>query len=161
MGSGSVRKGLQEKITDMMKTAVGPASSATDKIVTFDNRLRDVPITSLPFLAIIVREKDQDGAGEIGTMHELWKWRIHMYYLDIVDDYDAGEDRRDKIVDDIETVIEQSPRLENLSVTLNPQGNTESVWDSNFTNVIFDMSGQDDFYTFVCELYFDVDTQRN
>lgn len=161
MASGIVRKSIQDKILTLLQNALDINSNADYKVRTFSRRLTDLPIAELPNIVVTVRQKSQSGPGEFGTVKELWAWEVQIYYLDISDDYDQGEMRRDKVTDDIETVLEKAYRLDGLSVTINNLGNTETVFDSNFSSVLFDSSGQDGYYTFVSELYFTVNTQRN
>lgn len=155
MASGSFRRGLQQKILTLLQDTL------TTRIRTYDVKLIDMPVEDFPYLVVNVRQKEQDNPGEIGTLKELWQWTVHIYYLDISETYVDAEERRDKVVDDIETVLEQNFNLGTFSVTITPQGNTERVYDSNFSSVLFDSSGQEDYYTFVSELYLTVDTQRN
>lgn len=154
MASGSVRKALQTEILSIAQTALSTT------IKTYDKKLVDQPLENYPYLVVNVRSKDQH-PGEIGTLKELWAWEVQIYYLDIVDDYDTGEERRDDIVDKLETALELNYRLNSLTVTLNTAGNTERVYDSNFSSILFDSSGQEEYYTFVSELHLTVDMQRN
>jgi hypothetical protein len=154
------RKELQERVLSILSAAVGPSSSAVYKVKTFEKKLIDYPLDQMPMCVVTVRSKNK-GETEIGTYQELWNWEVHIYLLGIAEDYDTGELQRDEIVSKIDATLTLNPRLSNLAVTINEGANRESVFDSNFSAVLFDSSGQDGYYTFVSELYLQVDTQRN
>lgn len=155
-----MRKTLQQAAISVMNTAVGPTSAATFKVKTFETKLRDFDPAELPMVVTFVRQKDMQ-LKEIGQLQELWQWQLQFYFIDLDADWTTGEERRDYITDQIESALSKSFTLNNAVQTINVAGNVERVYDSNFTSVLFDSSGQDGYYTFVSELYLSVDTQRN
>lgn len=156
----SMRKTLQQAAINVMNTAVGPTSAAAFKVKTFEIKLRDFDPAELPMVVTFVRQKDMQ-LKEIGQLQELWQWQLQFYFIDLDADWPTGEERRDYITDQIESALSKSFTLNNAVQTINVAGNVERVYDSNFTSVLFDSSGQDGYYTFVSELYLSVDTQRN
>ena len=157
----SMRRTLQNACLKIINDAVGPSASGVPyRINTTDVHLKDRPIEDMPHVVVFVRQKDLQGK-EMGTVRELWSWQIHIYYLDIIEDYTEGEKRRDKISDIIEVALSDNFRLNNAINTIDDTGNTERVYDSDFSTVVYDSSGQDGYYTFVTEFYLRVDTQRN
>lgn len=160
MSSLSMRQALQVACLDIINDAVGPpATGVPYKIKTTATHLADRPIEDMPHVVCFVRQKDL-GSKEMGTIRELWSWQIQIYYLDIVEDYSVGELRRDKITDLMEVALSDNFRLNNALALIDLQNKSERVYDSDFSSVIYDSSGQDGYYTFVSELYLRVDTQR-
>lgn len=164
MSYSTTRQRVQNKLLEMCERIVGPVSQSEYKVKTFDKYLHDVPIEEMPYVVVNVRQVEQT-PGEIGILRELEAWTVHIYYLDISDDYNEGEFRRDRIVHLIQETIEQEPTLEGLRLPqYDEDGNapyTEYVFDSGFESAMFDASGQDGYYTFVAELYFTVNIAKN
>lgn len=151
---GSFRKALQDQVISICTAAVGTGTDATDFVNTFDSFLHDLPQEDFPYIVVNCRQADQVSPGEMGTSSELFQWNIHIYYLDIDLEYHAGEVKRDNIIDRLITAFELNPRLSGLSK------NNRTVYDSNFTSILFDSSGQDGYYSFISELYLSVDTSK-
>ena len=162
MASASMRKALQDACLKVINDAVGPgAKNVPYRIKTSDVHLKDRPIEDMPHVVAFVRQKDMQGK-EMGSIRELWQWQIHIYYLDIVEDYTTGEERRDKISDLIEVALSDNFTLNHALAELDPGGKAvERVYNSDFSSVLFDSSGQQDYFTFVTEFYLTVFTQRN
>lgn len=157
----SMRRTLQNAVLKIINDTVGPsATNVPYRIKTTDVHLKDRPIEDMPHVVVFVRQKELDGK-EMGSIRELWSWQIHIYYLDISEDYTEGEKRRDKISDLIEVALSDRFNLDNAVNTLDTTGNTERVYDSDFSSVLYDSSGQEGYFTFVTEFYLRVDTQRN
>lgn len=162
MASASMRKALQDACIKVINDAVGPsATNVPYRIKTTDVHLKDRPIEDMPHVVVFCRQKQLEGK-EMGSIRELWQWQLHIYYLDIVEDYTVGEERRDKISDLIEVALSDNFTLSNALSELDPEGKaTERVYNSDFSSVLFDSSGQQDYFTFVTEFYLTVFTQRN
>lgn len=162
MASGSMRRTLQDACLKIINDAVGPAATNVPyRIKTSDVFLKDRPIEDMPHVVVFCRQKELD-MKEMGSIRELWTWQIHIYYLDIVEDFSVGEERRDKISDLLEVALSDNFTLSNALAELDPEGKaTERVYNTDFGTVAFDSSGQDGYYTFVTEFYLTVFTQRN
>lgn len=153
------RQTLQQKCTEIAQAAVGPASALPQKVVYFDNHLHDVEVTQMPYLVVNVRTS-QPSSSEIGQSYSVGSWTVHFYYLDIAKTYNDGEAKRDKIMGALEKALEENRLLGNCRSTA-LDGHSEYVYDSRITAVLFDSSGQEEYYSFISELYLDVDTGRS
>lgn len=163
MAAANVRKAIQAEVITICAAVVAQGVDDDFYVNLIDKVLPsgEVPSEHFPALIVNVRTSDQAAPGEMGTLHNVWKWMVHIYYLDVSDDYTAGEEKRDEIVERVQVALEQNPRLNNIRTNPDGAGITEYVYDSDFQSVLFDSSGQDGYYTFVAELYLNVDTARN
>lgn len=154
------RTKLEDKISTLVTTWVGPSSGITAPVVTFDDHLHDVELNQFPYVVINVRTAEKAEAGEIGNTYDLFMWTIHIYYLDLVATYSTGKTRRDHILSIIEKNLEKNRYLDHLQST-DPDGAREYVYDSSISAILFDSSGQEEYYSFVSELYLNVYTARS
>lgn len=150
---------LEERLTDLCKTAVGEGTDATNFVKTFDNYLHDIEISDYPYIALSVRTGNENpGLGELTTQRDIWTWYVHIYYMDVQEEstYADGKKKRSNIMSRVEKQIIQDRRLGNLEVTDDESGYREYVWDTHITNVLFDYTGQEDYHVFVSEMYVEV-----
>lgn len=156
------RKVLQDKCMELAQTAVGPGSDPVNYVKTFDKRLHDIEVDETPFLVVNVRTAEKAAPGEIGNGgYDLFMWTVHFYYLAVeVEDWQEGSDRRDIIFGKLEKALEENKNLNNLQST-STDGKREYVYDSSITAGLFDDSGEEEYYSFVSELYFNVYTARS
>lgn len=152
------RTALQNQMLTLIQGWVGASSGFTPPVITFDNHLHDVPIEALPFVVVNVRTTDLEDE-EIAP-YDTYRWLVHVYYLDIKPDYNTGDIARNKILGEIVKRLEENKRIGNLEQVDVPTGKREYVWDSKITSALFDSSGQEEYYTFVSELYLDVYTSK-
>lgn len=147
------RTHLQNRCIQIATTSV-----ATD-VKTFDNHLHDVELTQMPFMVVNVRTAEKSGESEIGVNYDLYMWTVHFYYLDIAEVYNTGDQRRNTVMSKLEKSLEEDRRLGGLDVTVN--GKREYVFDSSISAALFDSSGQEEYYSFVSELYLNVYTAKS
>lgn len=153
----SFRKVLQDGVTDMCNTAVASQISTVGKYIPEGN----LDLSDFPCLVVSVRQKGEAGPMEYGTLHELWDWTIHIYYLNITEEWDAGEELRDQTMHDLETYFESNPKLMNISGTMAATPVvTEYVFDSKIDTILYDQGGQDQYFTFSGQLYLTAHTAK-
>lgn len=157
------RTHLQNKILDLSKEIVGVGTDATNYVRTFDDHLHDFNLdftpNPWPFIVVNVRTAERSGDSEIGLAYDLYMWTVHIYYIDLVQTYSQGDQRRNFILSKLVKYLEENRRLENFEVMVN--GKREYVYDSTISAVLFDSSGQEEEYSFVSELYLQVYTAKN
>lgn len=160
----SFRRTLEDYALNKCRTTCG-----TD-VVTYDRKLQDLEPQYLPLLVATVRTEEEDGAGELGTKHDLFAWTIHIYYFDIeigVDApgenlvFDRGDERRNGIMQKLKGAFMSDFNFGALSVNDTDAGYRESVYDVLKPTTIFDASGQEGYYSFVSEMYLTVRTQKS
>lgn len=154
------RTHLQDNITTIVRAAVGSGTDPTDYVRTFDSYLHDIDIIDNPFVVINVRTAEKASQSEIGNTYDLYMWTVHIYYIDITDTYASGDNRRNLILSKIEKTLEENRRLGNLEV-IDTSGHREYVYDSSISAILFDQSGQEEYYTWVSELYLNVYTAKS
>lgn len=147
------RSELRDKLIELLTSWVG------SDVVTFDNYLHDVEHDQVPYVVVNVRTAERAAAAEIGNDYDLKMWTVHIYYLDIAEVHSEGEDKRNRVLGTIDKKLEENRRLNNLEVTT-VDGHREYVYDSSISAVLFDESGQDEYYSFISELYLNVYTAR-
>lgn len=152
---------LETHVKSLLTTWVGPGSDTIYFVKYFDDHLHDVEETQLPFVVVTLRTAEASGRSEqeIGVPYDLGEYTIHIYYLDTTADYAAGKKRRSFIMSKIEKLLEENRRLQNFEVAVD--NSREYVWDSRISSVLFDYSGQEEYHSFVSELYLSVDTAKN
>lgn len=150
------RTQLQKKISELIQGWTGAASGLARPVKTFSDHIDDVPYDQFPYVVVNVRSFDTED-GEIGTTHALKTWEVHIYYMDVTQDYVQGDETRNSIMGLISKNIEDNPRLGNLVVT-DTNGGQEYIYDSKITSGLFDSSGQEEDYSFVTELYINIFT---
>lgn len=155
-----VATALEQKITEILTRTVGVGTDPTNFVKLFDDHLHDVEITLMPFVVVTARSAEQGVERSIGQHFMPRDYIVHIYYLDLSETFPEGKARRNLIVEKMASELEQNYRLDNFSLT-DPAGNTEHVWDTDLTNILLDYSGQDEYYSFVSELYLTVHTDRN
>lgn len=154
------RSALRDRVQEIATATVGPGTDPTDYIKTFDSYLHDVKIEALPYMVITVRTAELNESGEMGGDFDLYRWTLHIYYLDTNPDYPTGDDRRNVIMGKLEKALELDRFLGNLR-HVDDAGNEEYVIDSRITTILFDSSGENNYHSFVSELYLEVDTARS
>lgn len=168
MSASNFRKAIQDYIITHLTSVVGPGTG--DPFVrTFDNHLDTAQkelASDFPHVVVNVRQTSvQPSKTEIGVLKEPQDWQIHIYYLDITQEgesYNDGEARRDTLVHAIQHNMQIDYNFGNLRVPVAEDVSiTEYVYDSDFTDILFDSSGQQDYYYFTCELYLTVNTAKN
>lgn len=157
---------LEDKLLAIAQAQVGVGTDSTDFVRTFDNHIHDFNLdyapNPWPFVVVNVRTAEHAGGAqgsEIGTPYDLYEWTVHIYYIDIVKDYNTGDMRRDKILGKLVKALEENRRLDNLESVYS--GTREYVYDSTISAVVFDSSGQEEEYSFQSELYLTVYTAKN
>lgn len=153
------RQELQNKLLELCETWTDKDADSTNYVATYDNHLHDVPMEETPFLVVNVRRQTKETEGEIGEKHGLSIWEVHIYYISLEEDYNVGDKKRDNILSRIEKELEEDRRLGNFTVT--GQSVTEKVYDNSITDILFDSSGQEQYYSFVSEMYLNVYTSSN
>ena len=167
MSSAYFQPALEERVTDILKPAVGQGTDAVDYIKTWDHYLKDLNFDPrnykqfFPYMVVTARSEEQVGPGEMGTRLEINNWVMNLYYIDVVQEYEEGRQRRAKLVHQIQKTLELEPRLQNLAVMAPNDNIITKVYDSNFASIQFDSSGQEGYYTFVSEMYLNVNTSKN
>ena len=158
---------LEERVVDLLKPVVGEGSDPVDYIKSWEYYLTDLNFDPrnytqhFPFVVVSSRGLEQMNPGEMGTRMEINNWNVHIYYIDVVKEYEEGRQRRAKLVHLIQKTLELEPRLGELAVTAPNDSITTKVYDSNFSSIQFDSSGQEGYYSFVSELYLNVGTSKN
>lgn len=150
---------LEDRVRAIVTTAVGNVADAPDYVKTFSDHLYDVEIQNLPFVVVTTRSNELEDQ-EVGTQFDNRLWTVHIYYLDITTTYEEGKNRRSKLLSKIERALNTDRRLGNLEV-VDGLGYREYVFDSKISSVLFDASGQEEYYSFVSELYLNVYTARS
>lgn len=160
------RTKLEATLRDKLEEWVGVGSDASDYVHTFDDYLHpfDLDITPdpFPFLVYTVRGWNESGRsdGEIGNPHDLREWDAHIYYVDTRLDREEGKTKRNKIMGIIEKELELSrPNFFGFEA-IDGNGKREYIWDVRLTNGVFDTAQEDEYHTFVNELYITFDTAR-
>ena len=167
MSAAYIVLALEDKITELLKAAVGEGTDAEDYVKTWDVFLKDLNFDPgrykqyFPYVVVTARQEDQIAPGEMGIRLELNNWQVHIYYIDVVKDYETGRQRRAKLVHNMQKALELAPNLNALTVTAPNDDVTSKVYDSNFTSIQFDSSGQEGYYTFVSEMYLTVNVSQN
>lgn len=158
------REKLQKDLQDKLITWTGENSGLTDYVKTFDDHLHgfDTEETPdpFPFIVVNVRSAESKQEGEIGVTYDLWSWLVHIYYIDSRDDYREGDNARNTIMGTIVKKLEEDRRLGGF-FTKDTDGHKEYVFDSKIDAVLFDVSGSEEYFTFVSELYLNVFTAKN
>jgi hypothetical protein len=169
MSSAYFQPALEERVVDILKSAVGVGWEATptDWVKTWDYFLHDLDFNPrqfnkvFPYVVVTANAEQQIAPGEMGTRLEINTWTVAIYYIDIVTNFEEGRQRRAKLVHQIQKALELEPRLRNLAVTAPNDTIVTKVYDSNFSSLNFDTSGQEGYYTFISEMYLSVDTSKN
>ena len=167
MSSPYFQPALEEKVTDILKAAVGPGTDAVDYVKTWGFFLQDLNFDpgqydqSFPYVVTLATNEQQIAPGEMGVRLEVNSWTVSIFYIDVVKDFETGRQRRAKLVHKIQKALELEPRLQNLAITAPSDNVVTKVYDSNFASINFDTSGQEGYYTFVSEMYLTVDTSKN
>lgn len=155
---------LEERIREVVDAVAG-SSTPAPYIKSYGDHAADVPYDQMPHMMVIVRTDEKESSGEIGNEgYDLWRWTVHLYYLDIEtsDDpnaYKTAKQRRSNIMSRVTKGLERNKRLNNLEV-IDSDGAREYVYDSEISAVLFDSSGQPGDYSFVTELYLNVFTAK-
>ena len=158
---------LEESVINLLKPVIGEGTDPTDFIKSWEYYLKDLNFDrqdykrTFPFVVVTAHSAEQMSPGEMGTRLEINNWAVHIYYIDVVMDYEDGRQRRAKLVHQIQKTLELNPRLGNLSITAPNDNIAVSVYDSNFTSIQFDSSGQEGYYVLVSEMYLSVATSKN
>lgn len=147
---------LEQRVSDLIFAAVGPAADAPN-VITFDDHLHDVDRSQLPFIVVTTRSAEEGAVQEIGSNWGPKTYTVHVYYLDIADTYAEGKLRRANILSRVRKALEPQFNLGNME-SVDDDGTREYVFDSGITTILFDSSGQDQYYSFVSELYLEVQT---
>lgn len=148
---------LEAQITSTMQVEVGVGGSdPTNAVVTFTDRLQDFDLTQFPALVIFVRQGERVGE-DINAPQGMRDYTVHMYYLDLVKDWALGKAKRSNIMSRIEKTVNKDTRF-NAFQSVDPDGTREYVWNSEITSFNFDSSGQEEYYSFVGEMYLTVHT---
>lgn len=149
------RTHLQKRVMDIAKDIL------TTEVKTYDDHLHDLDdLAHFPFLVVNVRTAEKSGDSEIGTGGvQLWNWTVHIYYLDINADYKTADERRNNILSRLELEFEKNKKLNHLDVSVEGIGR-EYVWNTSISAVLFDYSGQEEYHSFVSELYLNVETAK-
>lgn len=158
---------LEDHIRGLLEDEVGTGSDPDDFVRTFDDHLRDVDIAFTPnpwpFVVVTTRGMELSGRSEpeIGTTHahNLHQWEVHIYYIDVAQNYAAGKAKRTKLAGKITSLIERNPTLSNFESS--DSTGREYVWDTTVSNVVLDASGEEETYTFVTEIYLTIDTAKS
>ena len=167
MSEAYFQPALEQRVIDILKPVIGEGTDATDYIKSWHHYLTDLNFdprnysSVFPFVVVSTRSLDQIGAGEIGTRFEINAWTVNLYYIDVVKDYEEGRQRRARLTHQIQKTLELEPRLQNLAVVAPNDDIAVKVYDSNFSSIQFDSSGQEGYYTFVSEMYLTVNTSKN
>lgn len=171
----SFKISVENQIQTILQDYVGLGGIYADPTGVYCVRVWDRKIGQLdvnagvPLVAIIAKQTTQwqRPRGEIGTSRELFDWAVDIYYIDIDQQtFVGGYDRQDVITNGIKNALENEPRLRNLTVPVNPTSPTgainEYVWNSDWSNIVWDNSGQEgDYYAFTAEMHLIVQTGRN
>lgn len=165
MSSIDFKNALEARLLELAVAAVGSTSGLNPYVQTFDDHLDDIPITSMPFV-VAFATTDELEAAEVAP-YGSHKWSAMMYYLDTTqpgETWATGKARRDLIVGTLHDIFEANKFLADstgpLSV-ISSSGVKEYVWLSQVDRVTFDGSGQEQYYTFVSEMYFSIHTAKN
>ena len=157
---------FEEYMLEWLPTLVGEGTDPTNYVVTFDDHLHgfDVedPTEPFPFVVATMRSTTTQNQGEIGEAHDLRTWEMHIYYIDITDDYKAGKAKRSNIMSTIQMYIETNMTFGGFRVTstLEDHNATEYVYDTTVSTIMYDYSGQEDYHTFTSEMYLTIYTAK-
>lgn len=152
---------LEERLNSILVPIVGVGSDPTFYVKTWDDHLHDEAVENMPFIVITTRTAEKSGESEIGSKYDLTMYTVHIYYLDIDASHSVGKKRRSNILSRVRKVLMEDRRLGNLLVTELATQTTEYVYDTTISAVLFDESGQEEYYTFISELYLNVYTAAN
>lgn len=150
---------LQQKVIDW----VGSGSTLTNPVVTVDDHLHgfnEVDPDPFPFVVVSVRQAESQAESEIGVSYDLWSWTVHFYYIDSRSDYITGKSMRKTVIGTLIKQLEKDRRIGGFD-SVDDDGAREYVYDSKIDAVLFDVSGQEEYYTFVSELYLNLYTAKN
>lgn len=149
---------LEARITDILTRAAGPGTDPDDYIVYFDDHLHDVEIESMPYAVVTVRSADiANNETAFSQPVSPRTWTVHIYLLQITETFAEGKRKRNAILERVYGELEQNWNLDNFEV-VGAHGQREYVFMTEVTNLLLDYSGQDEYYSFVSELYLTVHT---
>lgn len=153
---------LNDHLVSLVTTWVGPTTDpdVNNTVKVVDDHLHDVEIENTPYIAVVVRDFEQNHPGEIGVDHDLYIYNIHIYYIAMSSSYDIGKVARSTILSKLVKNLEMNKRLNNFQVT-DTGGGREYVFDLNVTSGLLDYIGQDEYHSFTSELYMTVYTARS
>lgn len=166
MSATSFKNALELRLLSLATAATGQTSGLSPYVKLFDDHLYDVDVkTQMPFVVAFALNTEREQV-EIST-YGNWLWHCQLYYLDTTQDgesWDTGKTRRDTLVEALEESFEGNHFLADSTGPLtntDGKGVTEYAWQTEITNVTFDQSGMQGYYTFVSELYLDVHTSKS
>lgn len=149
---------LEQRITDIITRVAGVGTDPDYYIKTFDFHLRDFEVTDAPFCVVTVRSAVQSAwPSALGQDIGPRDWTVHIYLLDVIGTFEEGKSRRNAIIDRIWGEVSKNWNLDAFEI-VSSHGKREYVVLSEPTNLLLDYSGQDEYYSFVSELYMTVHT---
>lgn len=148
---------LETRVKDILVANTGVGTDPDNYVKTWDDHLHDETVDNMPYVVITTRTAEKAGESEIGSKYDLYTYTVHIYYLDIQTVYATGKLKRSNILSRMKKSLESNRRLNNLQ-SIDPDGVREYVYDANISAVLFDSSGQEEYYSFVSELYLNVYT---
>lgn len=159
----SFRKDLEDHILEKVTEWVGVGTHPTKYVKTFDNHLHDFDLDvnpePWPFMVVSVRSTTFQETTAVGTTNEVRAWSVHIYYIAIENNYNEGALKRDEIMSRLHEELQHNRDFGRFSSN-EEAGHNEYVWNSEVTDVLFDSSGQEEYYSFVSELYLTVYTEK-
>lgn len=119
------------------------------------------PLEDFPCIMVAITNKSWE-MSEIGPGRDEIHYKVSIYYLDVITDenFETGEDRRDEIMHQLEKRLEIDFNLGGFRHQATVDETMEIMYDAQLENTLFEVSGQEDYYTFVSEIMYTVKTAK-
>lgn len=155
--ASSFRYALMDHIIDTIEDELGTKIKKVTKYIPTGLQ----PLEDFPCMMVAINQKTWE-MSEIGPGRDELHYHVSIYYLDLITDenFEDGEDRRDEITHQLERRLEIDFNLGGFRHQASVDVTPEIMYDAQLENVLYEVSGQEDYYTFVAEIMYVVKTTK-